>query len=141
MRTVEEIRLDNLNALVREFGSIAKLAKKAGTPPNYISQIRKRVPSKTGNPRDVGSDLARKLEEGCSKERGWMDHDHSMENLISAENVVNLTAKQNLPPYETLLFELVTVAKNMSDRGVIELIGRAKELALQHPKAKANLAS
>lgn len=140
MRTAEEIRLDNLNALVYEFGSIAEVAKKARTPPNYISQIRKRVPSKTGNPREVGTDLARKLEDGCGKPRGWMDHDHSMENLISTENVISLSAKQNLPPYEILLFDLVAIAKNMSDRGIIELIGRAKELALQYPPAKANLA-
>lgn len=40
-----------------------------------------------------------------------------------------------------LITELLVVAELINDRGVAELIGRAKELAAQHPKAKANHAN
>lgn len=54
--------------------------------------------------------------------------------------VTALPAQQPVaqPP---LLAELITVAETISDRGRAELIGRAKELALLHPRAKPNRAS
>ena len=42
-----------------------------------------------------------------------------------------------IPP---LLMELIDIAHQISERGQIELIGRAKELARQHPRAKAKRA-
>lgn len=34
--------------------------------------------------------------------------------------------------------ELIGISKTMSERGIYELIGRAKEIAKAHPKAQAN---
>lgn len=79
--TAEEFRLENLKALVAEFGSIVAVAERADTAAPYLSQIINRVPSRTGKPRDVGPDLARKLEAGCDKPIGWMDIDHSASTL------------------------------------------------------------
>lgn len=42
----------------------------------YLSQILNGVKSSTGKARGVGDKLARKLEEGCGKEVGWMDKPH-----------------------------------------------------------------
>lgn len=74
--TVEQTRLDNLRLLVTEKGTIAAVAEAAGTPASYLSQILTRAPSRTGKPRDIGSQLARKLEAGCTKPAGWMDVPH-----------------------------------------------------------------
>jgi hypothetical protein len=77
MQTIAEIRLDNLRRLVREKGSQDKVAEAAGTSAVYLSQlINQTADSRTKKPREIGNEMARKLEEGCEKERGWMDNQH-----------------------------------------------------------------
>ncbi|MCG8998137.1 S24 family peptidase [Laribacter hongkongensis] len=71
----------NLQSLVAEKKTIAAVSKAANTSPSYISQILTRAPSRTGKPRDVGSELARKLEDGCGKPTGWMDALHDDERI------------------------------------------------------------
>lgn len=76
MKTIAEIRLGNLELLVDEFGTADVVAEKSGTSAIYLSQIRNEAKdSKTGKPRQIGDPLARKLEAGCNKELGWMDHE------------------------------------------------------------------
>ncbi|MBE0436952.1 MAG: helix-turn-helix transcriptional regulator [Methylomicrobium sp.] len=69
--TSNEIRKLNLLLLIDEIGKKSDLAKIADTDPAYISQILSQK-----NPRNIGDDLARKLEKGCRKPRGWMDAYH-----------------------------------------------------------------
>lgn len=77
MKTINEIRLDNLEALITEFGKAELVAEKGETSSVYLSQIRNRAPDKkTGKLRQMGDDIARKLERGCNKEIGWMDNTH-----------------------------------------------------------------
>jgi len=77
MRTIAQIRLDNLRLLVQEFGSQDAVAVRGNTSPVYISQVINQTPdSKTKKPRQIGDPLARKLEAGCDKELGWMDNHH-----------------------------------------------------------------
>jgi hypothetical protein len=45
----------------------------------YLSQIKNQSPdAKTKKPRQMGDDMARKLEAGCKKPRGWMDNVHEL---------------------------------------------------------------
>lgn len=75
MKTNAEIRLENLRLLIGEFGTQDKVAELAETSPVYLSQILNgAADSKTGRVRQIGDPLARKLEEGCGKEVGWMDN-------------------------------------------------------------------
>lgn len=77
MKTIAEIRLDNLLLLIEELGSAEALASKVNSSAVYISQLKNRAPdSKTKKPRQIGDPLARKMESSCGKERGWMDHEH-----------------------------------------------------------------
>lgn len=77
MKTVAEIRHDNLLLLLDEIGTAEALATLVESSPIYISQLRhKAVDSKTKKPRQIGDALARKLESRCGKEVGWMDHEH-----------------------------------------------------------------
>jgi len=57
-----------------------------------------------------------------------------------ADNVVGLGVREP-PPMPPLIAELMAVAESINERGLAELIGRAKEIAAQHPKARANRAN
>lgn len=87
MKTCSEIRLENLERLIDEFGTIEKICENAGVSSGYLSQIRTKAPdSKTKRARVMGDDTARRLEEGNGKERGWMDHDHGEKPPLYATN-------------------------------------------------------
>lgn len=76
MKTIAEIRLENLERLIEEFETADAVAEMCGTSAVYLSQSRNQArDSKTKKPRQLGDDLARKLEIGCKKEIGWMDHE------------------------------------------------------------------
>ncbi len=86
--TIEEIRLANLRLLIEECpavtigkkvyraGSAAAVAAKCKTSASYLSQILIRFQNPSGKVREVGTDLARKLEKGTKKPIGWMDIKH-----------------------------------------------------------------
>lgn len=75
-RIPEQIRLKNLELLIAEAGSAANLAQRVGTNSSYLSQVRRRMPTKKGTPRGIGDDLAVKLEQGMGKPEGWLDQPH-----------------------------------------------------------------
>ncbi|WP_343927066.1 hypothetical protein [Pigmentiphaga daeguensis] len=77
MKTIEEIRLERLRDLVSEAGSVANLNRiaKRNERDATISQILNRWEGKTGKPKELGSAMARALEEAMGKEVGWMDND------------------------------------------------------------------
>lgn len=84
MNTIAEIRHANLLALIDELGTQDAIAAAVETSPVYISQIVNRYPdSKTGKPRQIGDQLARKLERCCNKPTGWMDNVHRYAPTIS----------------------------------------------------------
>lgn len=80
MLTTKEIRLANLQALVAEFESIQRVSTLADSSRVYLCQILLGVASSTGTARGVGDGLARRLEHGCGKPRGWMDYPHGQED-------------------------------------------------------------
>jgi phage repressor protein C with HTH and peptisase S24 domain len=81
--TINEIRKLNLQILIAEIGGKkSKLATMADTDPAYISQI---LSTKGKKPRNMGDDLARKLEIACKKPRGWMDTFHQPSEYIKGE--------------------------------------------------------
>jgi hypothetical protein len=90
MATSKELRVENLRALVREFRTADAVAQRAGTAPMYLSQILNGALSSTGRPRGVGDALARKLEQGCGKDVGWMDRAHGADQMPS--NVMRVVA-------------------------------------------------
>lgn len=80
MPTIGEVRLANLEVLVKEAGGASALSDFSGVSPVYISQLRNRSEdAKTGRPREMGSVTARKLEACSGMYRGWMDQDHKFE--------------------------------------------------------------
>lgn len=101
MKTISEIRLENLRLLIDEFGTQDAVAERAATSPVYLSQLlNAAVDVKTGRVRQIGDPLARKLEAGCGKEVGWMDniHDAPAADLYASQTIIPLTAANNDTP-------------------------------------------
>jgi hypothetical protein len=77
MRTNDEIRRLNMLVAMKRAGNAAKLAERVATSPAYISQIKNRVPdSKSGTPKAMGDELARRIEAAINEPTGWMDAAH-----------------------------------------------------------------
>lgn len=83
MKPVEQIRRENLEALIREAGSAAKLSLLSDVPQPYISQVRRGAAQSPNNnkPRVMGNSVARRLEAKMGKPTGWMDADHGATNF------------------------------------------------------------
>ena len=77
MQTVAETRRQRLALLVKSHGGrLAELNEAIGLDRTdaTLSQIRTQAKhSKTGKPRAMGDDLARKIEERLQLQTGWMD--------------------------------------------------------------------
>ena len=90
MQTVSETRLARLAMLVKlHGGSLARLNEALGLDrtDSTLSQIRTKAPnSKTRKPRVMGDELARKIEEKLSLERGWMDTPPSHSELLDDDD-------------------------------------------------------
>ena len=80
-RKSSQVRLQNLEILIAEAGSGLNLARKAQTSGSYLSQVRRQLPTAKGTPRNVGDELANKLEQAMDKPDGWMDEPH--EDLLA----------------------------------------------------------
>lgn len=76
MRTVEirAARTANLRVLVKECGSIAEVARRAGVSEKYLGQVLQGVTQQRGkSPRGLGDGVAEKIEHAFGKPHGWMD--------------------------------------------------------------------
>lgn len=78
MKTIDEIRRKNLEIAIGRVRTAAALAGLIGTAPAYLSQIKRSTPdSKSGTPKTMGDDVARRIEVAIGESVGWMDADHS----------------------------------------------------------------
>lgn len=74
LATIGAIRRDNLERLCGLRGTLESIAEAADTSAVYLSQIRNQVIDiKTRRPREMGSQIARRIEKGCALGDGWMD--------------------------------------------------------------------
>lgn len=76
VQTVDETRRQRLQQLLEKYGSLAALniALDLDRTDATLSQIKNRSPhSRTGKPRSMGDDLARKIEARLGLPAGWMD--------------------------------------------------------------------
>lgn len=79
MKTIADIRRDNLLLLLREFGSLAELNDRLGLARTdaTLSQIKNRsLDSKSKKPRAMGDEMARRIESSLKRDVGWMDNVH-----------------------------------------------------------------
>lgn len=75
--TINDIRRQNLVALIEEARTAAALGERSGVSASLISQWKNGSPdSKTGKPRQISSDSCRRIEVAMGKESRWMDRQH-----------------------------------------------------------------
>lgn len=98
MKTINNIRRDNLALLRDECGGVGKLAERLEKSPSQVSQwLNASANSGTGKPRGISDVACRYMEERFGKPTGWMDAPHtaetvavSLEGKIDAEDAANL---------------------------------------------------
>lgn len=84
MRTVEEIRRANLQVLVDQQSGMANLCEKLGYARNETATLTRILNANVrhdrgGKPYNMGSPMAREMEEKLLLEVGWMDNSHDQE--------------------------------------------------------------
>lgn len=79
MKTVSQIRRDNLVLLIQMHGSLATLNDLVGLPRTdaTLSQVKNQSTTSRGNPKMMGDALARRIETELALPLGWMDNDQS----------------------------------------------------------------
>jgi hypothetical protein len=116
MKTIEDIRVDNLRTLVERAGGVGKFAEKAKKQQAQISQLLNRSPdSKTGKQRGMSSAQARQLEAAGGMEHGWLDHDHSAP-------VANIEAEEVTMSPEELAAAIKIVERTSSGQAIIAIL-------------------
>lgn len=78
MKTIGEIRRDNLLLLLDEYKSLANLNDQLGMTRTdaTLSQIKNKNMTHRGEPKMMGTALARRIELDLKLQGGWMDNDH-----------------------------------------------------------------
>lgn len=85
MKTIEQIRRENIAILAENAGGITKLQERTGKSYVQLHQwVTGAIHSSTGKPRVISNETAREIESACGMEMGWMDHLHHAE-LIEVE--------------------------------------------------------
>lgn len=111
VKTNQDIRRANLLLLLEEVtrelkttrGAASELAKRTGVTGPQISQVKAGKLHQGGKSRSLGDDIARKLERGMSKPKGWMDVEHLHE--VSARESEILSSLRALTPDQRELVE------------------------------------
>lgn len=100
---ITDIRRDNLRALIRECGGNAsELVRRVPRLTSaYVSQLLHQSPNdRSGKPRGMGDDVARRLEQFMNKPPGWMDTPHAAEAPApyAAANIAETPRAQGIVP-------------------------------------------
>jgi hypothetical protein len=105
MKTIDEIRRENLSLLKDKMGGVGNLAEFLGRDASQISQwLNASAHSGTGKPRGMRSESCRYIEQKFGKPKGWMERDNGASavaeggeaiSAIEASNLILLYGKAN----------------------------------------------
>lgn len=110
MVTIQDIRRANLDRVLALAwgGKGARLAKALGVSQTVLSRIK----SETDTRRDMGNELARRIEEVSDLPSGWMDERHDTDDASALAEKI-----RGLDPVERQMVELiVSLAARRSGR-------------------------
>lgn len=99
MDTIDETRRKRIQILRKEFGGYAALEEITGVKySQWNAWANASKDPKSGRPRAMNSDTARKIEPLLNKERGWMDQPvmEHIEEVINAIEVLRSTPQEEL---------------------------------------------
>jgi hypothetical protein len=91
MKTIAEIRRENLQDLIDQAGSIAEMNERMGwdrTDPRLTRVRNANVRPDRGKPFQMGDSMAREIEKALGLEEGWMDNVHLRVEALTAEEGV-----------------------------------------------------
>ena len=78
MKDIDAVRRENLRLLELEAGGPAEAARRLNMSPSQFANLREGAKdSKTGKPRGMRKETARRIESGAGKAPGWLDTDHA----------------------------------------------------------------
>jgi len=77
LKVITEIRRENLHRLIKE-----KFPNQQLVLANMLGYENASVISQWLHKKSMGDKAARKIEKVCGLERGWMDHEHGVEDLL-----------------------------------------------------------
>jgi phage repressor protein C with HTH and peptisase S24 domain len=104
MKTVDEIRRQNILALEAEYGSLTALANHLERSDSQVSQWKKgSINSGTGKQRGMSAATARYIESQTNKGMGWLDADHSDAGSKMAPSNVRAIHPDD-PPLEDMVY-------------------------------------
>jgi phage repressor protein C with HTH and peptisase S24 domain len=100
MKSIDEIRRENIALLEKEYGSLTALADALGKSDSQVSQWKKgSTNSGTGKQRGMNATSARYIEQSTGKPTGWMDTSHNNYGTAPAQQIQ--TIQENISQYKT----------------------------------------
>ena len=90
MKKIEEIRTENINALIEKHGGLNPFSDLLGKQRAQVDQWAKNYKDANGKPRYIGSRSCRQVEKTLGLPDGWMDIDHSKEPQSPSEDEYSL---------------------------------------------------
>lgn len=99
MKTIGEIRRNNLLKLLEKHGTLANLNEKLQLVRTdaTLSQIKNQSTTSRGKPKAMGHQLARRIEVAFDLGRGWMDADHGDDGYRQDRISHAVAAMENMP--------------------------------------------
>lgn len=122
METVEETRRNRLRMLVKKFGSMASLCEKLGYARNETAGLTRILNAnvrhdRDGKPYNMGSPMAREIEEKLTLATGWMDTPPTYAELSGEHDplVQSMQAMEKLPPlFQSIAAKIINSLEKMT---------------------------
>lgn len=125
---MHQIRLLNLESLIKKQGSAAKIASLIGSSPTVLSVIR----SDKHPDKNMGGGMARRIEDALSLPHGWMDrlHDEPAETEKTSPIVNNQNSYTSSKTADQVIKEIINSVNSgrLSDEDVVLLGAMAKKI-------------
>lgn len=136
MNLIEQIRRERLQDLIDEYGSIVALAGKLERQPAQISQWKNAsIDSKSGKPRHMKSETARRIEKIVGKPLGWMDQpDTPAHALVLKDNtgVYKVERASQKTDRQKRLDAIQSLLNQIDDTGLAIVLDKCRDLSKQY---------
>lgn len=116
MKDIDQIRRENMASIEADLGGATAAAARAGMSQSQWSNLRAgAADSKTGKPRGMRKDTARKIERAMGRPPGWLDVEHSSESRQTHESEPRPdTTSKHLSRELGQLVSAVTIPKELA---------------------------
>lgn len=103
---VGDIRLENTRRLSKKFNNLKELSETLGMASSQLSQLIGPNPR-----RRIGTTVARRIEEACNKEKGWLD-------VLQRESANTVTTTSSGVNLDLLVDSITAVEDKVTELGI-----------------------